>query len=101
MPETTGAGPTTQALDVRLSVPAEGDLRDIAAELAAKIAEHLGVKAADAAALSTAVSGLASRLASSGGQPDITFDFRQGDRELIIEARCAGQASEVRLPLTA
>jgi hypothetical protein len=100
MPETTGAGPTTQALDVRLSVPAEGELRDIAAELAAKIAEHLGVKAADAASLSATVSGLASRVAG-GGQPDITFDFRQVDRELIIEARCAGQASEVRLPLTA
>ena len=93
----------TQALDVRLSVPAEGDLRNIAGELAARIAEHLGVKSPDAASLSATISGLASRLGSGGGQPaqDITFEFRQVDRELIIEARCAGQASEVRLPLTA
>ena len=42
MPEPTGKHADRRALDLRLSVPAEGDLREIAGELAAKIAEQLG-----------------------------------------------------------
>ncbi len=85
---------------MRLSVPAEGGLRDIASELATKIAEHLGANAPDAQSLGAMVEGLASRLGAGGGrQEDITFEFRQVDGELVIEARCSGRASEVRHPL--
>ncbi len=85
---------------MHLSVPAEGGLRGIASELAARIAEHLGAAAQEAQAVGVLVEGLASRL-GNGGQPDraITFEFRQGRGELVIEGRCSGQASEVRHPL--
>jgi hypothetical protein len=101
MPETAGNNTENRALEMRLSVPAEGDLRSIASELAAKIAEHLGAKSRDAQSLGAKVDGLASRLGTDGRQPDITFEFRQVNGELIIEARCDGQASEVRHQLTA
>jgi hypothetical protein len=93
-----GRHPDHQALEMRLSVPAEGSLRAIAGELAAKIAEHLGTATPDAQSLARMVEGLASRLGNGGGQPkqEITFVFRQEAGELVIEARCDGEASEVR-----
>ena len=80
MPDQTGNPAASRALDVRLSVPAEGDLRQIAGELAAR------------------VSGLASTLANGGGHAgqQITFEFRQVDGELVVQVRCNGMASEVR-----
>jgi len=86
---------------MRLSVPAEGGLRRIASELATKVAQHLGTNAPDAQSLGATVEKLASRLGTDGGHQDITFEFRQVAGELIIEARCNGQASEVRHPLPA
>jgi hypothetical protein len=100
MPETARNSAEAQALEMRLSVPAEGDLRRIASELAAKVAEHLGAKSPDAESLAAMVEGLASRL-GNGGHQDITFVFRQVDGELVVEARCNGKASEVRHPLPA
>ena len=93
-------GPTTKApdspaLEMRLSVPSEGDLTTIAAELAAKIAEFLG---AESGSISATLVALSARVASSG--EDITFEFREVNRELIIEARCNGRTSEVRHPLS-
>jgi hypothetical protein len=35
------------------------------------------------------------------GQADITFEFRQIDGELLIEARCGNRSSEVRWPMPA
>ena len=51
MPESTGKTADGRALDLRLSVPAEGDLREIAGELAAKVAEQLGAGCGRRAAL--------------------------------------------------
>jgi hypothetical protein len=101
MPDQTGNGAESRALDLRLWVPAEGDLREIAGELAAKIAEQLGAGSPDAQQLAVRVSGLASQLANGGGHAgqEITFEFRQTKGELIVQARCNGQASEVRQPL--
>ena len=101
MPETAGNSGAHRGLEMRLSVPAEGDMRGIAGELAAKIAEHLGAKSPDAQSLGASVAGLASRLGNGGGRPEITFEFRQVEGELVIEARCDGQASEVRHRLPA
>ena len=100
MPDQTGNGAESRALDLRLWVPAQGDLREIAGELAAKIAEQLGAGSPDAQQLGVRVAGLASQLANGGhaGQ-EITFEFRQTKGELIVQARCNGQASEVRQPL--
>jgi hypothetical protein len=88
--------PDSPALEMRLSVPSEGDLTAIAGELAAKVAEFLG---GESKSISAALEALSARVAASG--EDITFEFRQGDRELIIEARCNGRTSEVRHPLSA
>ena len=101
MPDSAGQGSSGRALEMRLSVPAQGGLRRIASELAAKIAEHLGAKGPDAQSIGTTVEGLASRLGNGGGHADITFVFRQVGGELVIEARCDGETSEVRHPLPA
>ena len=107
MPEKSGPTPGSPALDLRLSVPAAGGrLRDIASELAARVAEHLGTAAPDAQSLGAAIEGLASRLGGLGAAADgdgenITFSFRQLGAELVIEARCCGESSEVRHPLPA
>ena len=68
MPDQTGNSAGSRALDLRLCVPAEGDLRGIAGDLAAKIAEQLGAGSPDARRLAEQVSGLASKLANGGGQ---------------------------------
>ena len=100
MAGTTGTGPNTHALEIRLSVPAEGGLRGIAGELATKVAEYLGTRAPDAQSLATKVEGLASRVSDRARQQqDITFEFCQVEGELVIKARCSGEASEVRHPL--
>jgi hypothetical protein len=97
MPEPTGKAADPQALKLRLWVPAEGDLRDIAGELAAKVAEHLGATRPDAQSLAAKVAGLTSDLGSGRPQTaDIAMEFRHADGELVVEARCAGDASEVR-----
>ena len=88
-------------LVLRLSVPADGGLRVVATELAARVAEYLGDQGQDAAAVSAALEGVASRVAPAGSESNIEFEFRQVDGELLIEARCGSQTSEVRCPLPA
>lgn len=80
-------------VDLTLSVPAEGDLRIIAADVVTKIAEYLGGAAADAAA---ALERAASQVAPPDPDAPIAFEFRAGDRELLIHARCGDRTSEVR-----
>ena len=101
MAEKSGQPVQGPALDVQLWVPADGDLRGIARELATKIAEFLGTTAPNARSLGEAIEKLASRLGNSGspqGEP-ISFSFRHVGGELVIEARCAGAPSEIRHPL--
>jgi hypothetical protein len=101
MPDLTGKGADSREFDLRLWVPAEGDLRGIAGELAAKIAEQLGAGSPDAQQLGERVAVLASRLANGGGPTgqEITFEFRQIKGELVVQARCNSMASEVRQQL--
>ena len=97
MSEQTANSTGGHALDLTLSVPAEGELRNLADELARKVAEHLGTRAADAQALAAKVAGLASRLVADGATgEEIEFVFRQVDGDLVVEARCAGKTSQVR-----
>jgi hypothetical protein len=84
------------ALEVRLSVPSEGALGEVAAEVAAKVAEFLG---GEPASIGATLERLSSSVAISG--ENITFEFRHVNRELVIEARCNGRSSEVRHPLPA
>jgi hypothetical protein len=93
--------PAPGTLVLRLSVPAEGRLRAVATELAARVAEYLGDKAVDAAAVSDALEGVAARVAPNGTDADIEFEFRQVEGELLIQARCDSRTSDVRCPLPA
>ena len=87
---------------MRLWVPAEGELRAIASELATRIAEHLGTSGPGAQSIGSTVEKLAAQVGHGGQQGgSIRFEFRQVGGELVIEARCDGQASEVRHPLPA
>ncbi len=89
------------ALVLRLSVPAQGPLRAIAADIARKVAESLGDKAVEAGSVGAAVEQVASRVAPDGSDAEITFEFRQIEGELLVEARCGSRSSEVRCPLPA
>jgi hypothetical protein len=81
---------------MRLSVPSDGSLGVVAADVAAKVAEFLG---AEASSIGKTLAGLMSRVATSG--EDVTLEFRHVDRELVIQALCNGRSSEVRHPLPA
>jgi hypothetical protein len=95
MRESTGKSADGHAFALRLSVPAEGDLHGIAGEVAARVAEHLG--AGDAESLASKVAQLLSKLRNGSPQAqDIAMEFRLVEAELVVEARCAGGASEVR-----
>jgi hypothetical protein len=97
MPESTGKTEAGHTLDLLLSVPVEGDLREIAGELAGKIAEYLGAAAADAQSLAANVARLALQLRNGSPQAeDIVMGFRQVEGELVVEAHCAGEVSELR-----
>ena len=80
---------------MRLSVPSEGTLAMVAGELAVKVAEFLG---SEGGSISAILEQLASRVATAG--EDITYEFRQINRELVIQARCNGRSSEARHPLS-
>ena len=88
--------PNAPALEMRLSVPPEGQLTEVAAELAAKIAEFLG---GEPRSIGGVIGSLTSSVASSG--ENVTFEFRHTGRELVIRAHCNGRSAEERHPLTA
>ena len=95
-PSTSTRVQDTPGLEMRLSVPSEGSLTAVASELAAKVAEFLG---GEGGSIGATLEQLASRVAAGG--EDITFEFRQINRELVILARCNGRSSEARHPLQA
>lgn len=86
---------------LRLSVPAGGELRTIAADLAVKIAEHFGAAAPDAAAVTEALDRLTGAVGSYGSEVNVHVEFRRSGHELIMEAQCQGQSSELRYSLPA
>jgi hypothetical protein len=86
---------------LRLSVPAQGGLRVVATEVATRVAEYLGTSLPDAESAGITLEGLAERVAPAGCDADITFEFSEVDRELLIRARCDGRSSEARYPLPA
>jgi hypothetical protein len=97
-PSTSARVPDAPGLEMRLSVPSEGTLSKVAGELAAKVAEFLGDEGGDeGTSIGATLEQLASRVAAAG--EDITFEFRQIDRELVIQARCNGRSSEARYAL--
>jgi hypothetical protein len=86
---------------LRLSVPAGGDLRSVAVDVAKRVAEYLRDRAPESPSVAAAVEGVASRVAPAATDGEITFDFRELNGELQIEAHCGTRSSEVRCPLPA
>jgi hypothetical protein len=97
MPESPGR----PAMLMRMSVPAEGGLRDLAGDVATKIAEYLGTRKSDIAPIAAAIHGLAGNVAPPGASTDIVFEFHAVDGELVVHARCADRSSETRHRLPA
>ena len=94
------AGAVRNGLVLRFSLPASGELRAIAGELAAKVADQLGVRGQGEGGLAAAIEDLAGRVEPSADS-DLAFEFHKLDRELKIEARSDGRVSEIRIPLPA
>jgi signal transduction histidine kinase len=86
---------------VRLSVPAGGDLRAVAVDVAKRVSEYLREGAPDTHGLRAAIEGVTSKVAPAATDTEITFDFRELNGELQIEAHCGSRSSEVRCPLPA
>lgn len=101
MTERAGNAAETRALLLRLSVPAQGGLRALAAEVATKIAAHLGSDLLDAESAGATLEELANQVAPAGTQGEITFEFSELDRALLIRARCDSRSSEARCALPA
>ena len=101
MPQRADGEPQSSAFEMRLAVPAQGGLRDIAGELAARVAEHFGIGAPEADALRDRVGDLAARVVEGRRHEEIRFAFLRRAGELIVEARCNDEVSEVRQPLPA
>jgi hypothetical protein len=93
--------PAPGGLVLRLSVPAAGDLRSVATDVATRVAAYLGERAPDGAAVAAALDAVAARVAPASKDAEITFDFRAVNSELLIEAHCGARSSEVRCPLPA
>ena len=99
MPQSPNRAPG--GLVLRLSVPAAGDLRSVATEVATRVAGYLGDRPPDEAAVTAALDAVAARVAPASKDAEITFDFRAVNGELLIEAQCGTRSSEVRCPLPA
>src|SRR5262249_11233153 len=89
------------ALVLRFSVPAEGELRMIAADLASRVAEYLGPSLPDRESIGRALDRAAAQVLPAANGAEIAFEFRQMERELRIEARCGTRTSQVSCPLPA
>jgi hypothetical protein len=94
------AGGVQNGLVLRLSVPASGELAALGPELATRLAEQLGVTAADATQVASAVAGLTSEVRSPGAAT-VEFEFYKMDVQLTVRAHCHGRTAETRLPLNA
>jgi hypothetical protein len=96
--------PPDRALDglvLRLSVPFGGALRVVATDVAGRVVEYLKERAPDAVAVAAALENVATKVAPASADAEITFDFRDVNGALLIEAHCGSRSSEVRCPLPA
>jgi hypothetical protein len=99
MPQSSDRAP--DGLVLRLSVPAAGDLRAVATDVASRVAAYLGDRAPQGAAVAAALDAVAARVGPAASDAEITFDFRAMNGQLLIEAHCGSRSSEVRCPLPA
>lgn len=92
--------PAAPTLIIRMSVPAGGELRGVAPELAARVAEFLD-PAHDSASVAAALEGVASQVAPPGTDTDIEFEVHRVDGDVLIKARCASRTAEAQCRLPA
>lgn len=97
---TNSAGAVQNGLVLRMSVPASGELAALGPELATRLAEQLGVTAAHAAKIASAIRGLSNDVRSPGAAT-MEFEFHKMEAQLTIRARCEERTAETRLPLNA
>ena len=84
---------------LRLSVPFGGALRSVASDVAGRVVEYLKGRAPDAGTVTAALENVATKGAPASADAEITFDFRDVNAALLIEAHCGSRSSEVRCPL--
>jgi len=92
---------TLEGIVLRLSVPFEGELRVVASDLVPRIVDYFKERAPAATVVHAAIDHVARSVAPASGDAMITFDFREANGELLIEAHCGSRSSEVRCPLPA
>ena len=85
MSEPVGA-PVAPALVMRVSIPAAGDFRGVARELAAKVAEYLGSSHLDAASASRSLEEVASAVVPPAGGPEWCRSSVQLPSTVVIDA---------------
>src|SRR5690606_23288013 len=90
---TNSAGAVQNGLVLRMSVPVSGEMAAVGPELAARLAEQLGLTAAAAGAVSQAITDLSAEV--SQRENGVEFEFLKQDAKLEIVAR-AGQATATR-----
>jgi len=94
------AGAVQNGLVLRLSIPASGEMAGLGPELATRLAEQLGVTAADAKKVGTALTEL-SKTVDPSGAADVEFEFHKLTAELKVVARQGSRTAENRVPLNA
>jgi hypothetical protein len=97
---TNSAGAVHDGLVLRLSFPASGEIFVVGPEMAVKLAEQLGLDAAQAERAGQTVAELTRKVDPSGAS-DVAFEFHKAGAELRIQARQGTQASEARVSLGA
>ena len=95
---TNPAGAVDNGLVLRLSLPAAGAMASIGSELAAKLAEQLGMTRA-AGTIGQAMTELSAAVGEH--QQDVEFEFLKRTDGLEIIARCGEATAARRLPLDA
>src|SRR4051812_43391585 len=78
---------------LRLSVPAGGDLRGVVVDVAKRVSEYLREGPPDPNGLRAAIEGVVKKVAPAATDTEITFDFREMNGELQIEAHCGSRSS--------
>jgi hypothetical protein len=87
--------------EMRLTIPAAGEFRPLATELAGKFAEYSGSTARDAAALRRSVEQLAAKVANGAG-PDASIDVNMIVRAnvLLVRVSSGSKSDEATCPLS-
>lgn len=87
-----------RAADVQLTIPAAGQFRALAAELAAKFAQYSGSNAGAASELRRAVERLAATIGNGGPDTSIVIDMNAGDRLVTVRVSSGSKSDQATCP---